>query len=98
MWRLLRGRGLEGLKFRRQMPIGAYVADFCCPALKLVFEVDGGVHSLPEVAIRDLQRDEWLAGQGYRVLRFTTKQVEDDIESVLASIRAASPLSLDDET
>ena len=97
MWRLLRGRGLEGLKFRRQMPIGAYVADFCCPALKLVFEVDGGVHSLPEVAIRDLQRDEWLAGQGYRVLRFTTKQVEDDIESVLASIRAASPLSLDDD-
>lgn len=94
LWKSLR---LLAVRFRRQAPIGPYVVDFACHRARLVIEVDGGVHSLPEVAIRDLGRDEWLAAQGYRVLRFTTRQVEDDIESVLASIRAASPLSLDDE-
>ncbi|NJC41585.1 very-short-patch-repair endonuclease [Brevundimonas alba] len=94
LWKSLR---TLAIRFRRQAPIGPCVVDFACHRARLVIEVDGGVHSLPEVAVRDLGRDEWLAAQGYRVLRFTTRQVEDDIESVLASIRAASPLSLDDE-
>lgn len=95
LWKHLRALPV---RFRRQAPVGPYVVDFTCHRACLVVEVDGGVHNLPEVALRDLQRDEWLAMQGYRVLRFTTKQVEDDIESVLANIRAASPLSLDDKT
>ena len=46
MWKLLRDRRLGDLKFRRQMPIAPYIADFCCPALKLIIELDGGVHVL----------------------------------------------------
>ena len=85
------------VRFRRQAPVGPYTVDFVCHRSCLVIEVDGGVHNLPEVAVRDLQRDEWLKTQGYRVIRFTTKQVDDDIEGVLADIRNASPLSLDGE-
>ncbi|MDQ7813394.1 endonuclease domain-containing protein [Brevundimonas sp.] len=85
------------VRFRRQAPIGPYTVDFACHRACLVIEVDGGVHNLPEVAVRDLQRDEWLRAQGYRVIRFSTKQVEDDIEGVLAAIRNASPLPLDGE-
>lgn len=82
------------VRFRRQAPTGPYVVDFACHRARLVIEVDGGVHNLPEVAVRDMQRDEWLTGQGYRVLRFTTTLVEDDIEAVLTTIRQSSPFPL----
>lgn len=85
------------VRFRRQAPIDPYVVDFACHRARLVIEVDGGVHALPEVALRDAARDEWLRAQGYRVLRFSTKQVEEDIESILTAIRNASPLPLDGE-
>ena len=85
MWRLLRGRGLEGLKFRRQMPIGAYVADFCCPALKLVFEVDGGVHRLREES--DARRDSRLMAQGFTVLRFGNEAVLRNPNLILDAVR-----------
>ncbi|MBB4083812.1 endonuclease domain-containing protein [Brevundimonas lenta] len=85
------------VRFRRQAPIGPYVVDFACHRARLVIEVDGGVHNLPEVAVRDLARDEWFAGQGYRVLRFTTRQVEYEIDTVLDAIRKASPLPLEGE-
>ena len=49
-------------------------------------EVDGGVHDLTDVALRDLKRDEWLVSEGYRVLRFPTARVENDIDGVLADI------------
>ena len=92
LWKRLR---TFAVRFRRQAPIGAYVVDFACHRARLVVEVDGGVHNLPEVAVRDMVRDEWLTSQGYRVLRFTTREVEDDIEGVLATIRTASPLPLE---
>ena len=85
------------VRFRRQVPVDPYVVDFACHRARLIIEVDGGVHALPEVAARDAARDEWLQAQGYRVLRFTTRQVEDDIEGVLSAIRSASPLPLDGE-
>ena len=94
LWKHLRR---FAVRFRRQAPIGAYVVDFACHRARLVVEVDGGVHALPEVAVRDLARDEWLTGQGYRVLRFTTRQVEDDIDAVLEAICKASPLPLEGE-
>ena len=94
LWKHLRR---FAVRFRRQAPIGAYVVDFACHRARLVIEVDGGVHNLPEVAVRDMVRDEWLAGQGYRVLRFTTRQVEDDIDAVLQAICKASPLPLEGE-
>ena len=88
-------KSLRTLKahFRRQVPIGPYVADFACHSARLVVEIDGGVHQLPEVALRDMERDGWLASQGYRVLRFEVRQIEHDLDSVLAAIQSslASP-------
>ncbi|WP_417232856.1 endonuclease domain-containing protein [Brevundimonas sp.] len=94
LWKRLR---TFAVRFRRQAPIGPFVVDFACHRAKLVIEVDGAVHNLPEVAIRDLERDAWLTGQGYTVLRFTSRQVENDIETVLDQIRRASPLPLEGE-
>ena len=85
MWRLLRSRALDGLKFRRQMPIGVYVADFCCPALKLIVEVDGGVHRLREDS--DARRDAWLTGQGFTVMRFSNEAVLRNPNLVLEAVR-----------
>ncbi len=88
MWRLLRGRQLEGLRFRRQVPLGPYVADFCCHALKLVIELDGGVHRLREE--RDAARDAWLGEQGFEVLRFENEAAARNPNIVLDAVRAAA--------
>ena len=66
LWRHLRRKGLNGLRFRRQAPIGPYIVDFYCEARSLVIEVDGGQHG----ASADAARDAWLVSHGYRVLRF----------------------------
>jgi very-short-patch-repair endonuclease len=87
LWRELKKLDLN---FRRQAPIGAYFADFACLGRKLVIEVDGAVHELfPEVAARDAERQLWLEGQGYAVLRFATKEIEQDIFAVMAVIEKA---------
>jgi very-short-patch-repair endonuclease len=86
LWERLRQLSV---RFRRQAPMGRYIVDFVCHRANLVIEVDGGVHQLPDVAVRDLERDAWLVSQGYSVLRFTTRQVEDDIEGVVRAIRSA---------
>lgn len=86
LWKRL--RQLE-IRFRRQAPIGPYVVDFACHPARLVIEVDGGVHDRTEVAVRDLRRDEWLAGQGYRVIRIPNRRVENDIDAVVAEIAKA---------
>ena len=71
LWQMLRNRKLEGLKFRRQVPMGPYVLDFLCLRHRLVVEADGPFHD-PE---HDARRDAWLAAQGFRVLRFTNSQI-----------------------
>jgi very-short-patch-repair endonuclease len=87
LWDRLR---LLSVRFRRQAPMGRYIVDFVCHRANLVIEVDGGVHQLPDVAVRDLERDAWLSSQGYTVLRFTTRQVENDIDGVVRDIRNAA--------
>jgi very-short-patch-repair endonuclease len=87
LWDQLRDRRLLGLKFRRQAPIGPYVADFLCHELRLVLELDGPVHAEPEQAAHDLNRDANLKALGYRVLRFTNHQVEADLDSLLETLR-----------
>ena len=82
LWRHLRRKGLNGLRFRRQAPIGPYIADFYCAAQSLVIEVDGGQHG----ASADAARDTWLALHGYRVLRFWNNDVLSNTEAVLAAI------------
>jgi very-short-patch-repair endonuclease len=78
------------VRFRRQAAMGAIIPDFVCHPAALVVEIDGGVHSLPDVAVRDLGRDAWSESQGYAVLRFPVRQVEDDIERVMSTIRNAA--------
>jgi very-short-patch-repair endonuclease len=82
LWRLLRHRRLDGLKFRRQLPIGRYVADFVCLRHRLIVEADGPFHD----AARDAQRDAWLSGQGFRVLRFANAEIQGDPNRVLGTI------------
>jgi very-short-patch-repair endonuclease len=85
-----------GLKFRRQFPIGPYVADFYCHSLKLVVELDGGVHELRPQISRDQNREANLRALGYSVLRFTNQQILESPQAALAEIaRFAEPLSAD---
>ncbi|MDB5451565.1 MAG: hypothetical protein JWO33_143, partial [Caulobacteraceae bacterium] len=85
LWRLLRDRRLKQRKFRRQFPIGPYVADFACLRHRLIVEADGYWHD----AAADAKRDAWLAGQGFRVLRFDNADIVGRGELVLAAILAA---------
>jgi very-short-patch-repair endonuclease len=84
----LPNRRLEGLKFRRQHPVGPFVLDFCCPEVRLAIELDGGVHAAQRV--HDVERETLLTTAGYRDLRFENEAVRDNLPVVLAAIRAAA--------
>ncbi|MGY3212077.1 cyclase [Mucilaginibacter sp. HD30] len=74
-------------KVRRQHPLGNYIADFYCHKHKLVIEVDGSIHNLPEVKINDIEKQLFLEEQGLKVIRFTNTQVFNQLESVLRNIQ-----------
>ena len=84
LWRHLRTKQIEGLKFRRQEPIGNYIVDFVCFDPKVVVEVDGGQHAGSE---KDVERDGWFQSQGFSVLRFWNNEVLLNIEGLLTVIR-----------
>ncbi|MGQ9644676.1 MAG: endonuclease domain-containing protein, partial [Ignavibacterium sp.] len=86
MWEILRDRRLENYKFRRQHIIGKYIADFVCIPQKLVIEIDGLIHQLPENKESDEIRTQWLESNGFRVIRFTNEQVLYDTDNVLQKI------------
>jgi very-short-patch-repair endonuclease len=90
LWQHLRKPGLEGLRFRRQAPIGAYIVDFFCPERKLIVEVDGDQHGFEAGEAHDLQRDAWLRDRGYRVLRFSNRDVMTNLNGVCDTIIAAA--------
>ena len=79
MWRLLRDRQFRGLKFRRQLPIGRYVADFACLDPRVIIECDGGQHA---ESAYDAERDAWLRSEGFRVIRFWNDAVLRETEGV----------------
>ncbi len=87
LWEQLRNRRFMGLKFRRQHPVGRFIADFYCAQHRLVVELDGAVHQKQQ-GYDDLRTEE-LETDGYRVLRFTNSQVEQDLEWVLEQIAKA---------
>ena len=87
LWEHLRNRRLKGLKFRRQHPVGRFVADFYCAQHRLIVELDGAVHQMQ--GEYDALRTEELERDGYRVIRFTDNQVERDLEWVLERIAEA---------
>ncbi len=93
LWARLRKPGLSGLRFRRQVPIGPFIVDFFCPESRLVVEVDGDQHGRAEGEKRDSERDAWLTTQGYRVLRFSNREVMVNIEGVCLAIMAAAEVS-----
>ena len=83
LWHELRARRLNGFKFVREMPAGSYFADFACRAERLIVEVDGSQHVDSE---HDADRDEWLNGNGWSVLRFSNVMVLAERPDVLATI------------
>jgi very-short-patch-repair endonuclease len=87
LWALLRGRRLIGCKFRRQYPIGSYVADFACFAHRLVVELDGGQHATQEK--RDAARTRAIERRGFRVIRFWNNDVLRNPEGVLTMVLEA---------
>ena len=86
LWVLLRNRNLLRLKFRRQVPIGRYIADFYCHRYKLVVELDGPVHTDRLQAAHDKNRDFYLRTLGLTILRFTNQQVFEEPGAVLQKI------------
>ena len=87
VWSLLRGGRIDGYKFRRQHSIGRYVADFACERLRLVIEIDGGVHKRDEVATNDHVRQVDLELLGWQVLRFTNDEAMSEPDRIAAAIR-----------
>ncbi len=86
LWYYLRDRRFEGLKFRRQYPLGKFIVDFICVEKKLIIELDGGQHAIN--ANRDLMRDIWLGEQGYHVVRFWNNEVIENLNGVLETLHS----------
>jgi very-short-patch-repair endonuclease len=86
LWRLLRAGQVAGVKFRRQHQFGPYLLDFYAHEPRLVIELDGDVHALPEQAARDAERTAFLEGFGLTVLRFVNSAVLHETEAVLTRI------------
>jgi very-short-patch-repair endonuclease len=97
LWRCLRSLETEGTHFRRQVPIGPYVADFACMAARLVIELDCSQHGEDGNRARDEQRTRWLESEGYRVIRFWNNDITQNKEGVLDVVYAALYGSRDGE-
>ena len=89
LWYALRDRRMQAVKFRRQAPVGPYIADFLCLEHRLIVEADGDQHA---ESARDEVRDTWLGRDGYKVLRFSNRDILTARENVLATIAGACGL------
>ena len=89
LWRALRGNRLEGIRFRRQQPIGPYVADFYCASVRFVIEIDGASHGCADRPERDGIRDRWMIERGFKVLRLPASLVLSDMDATIRTILAA---------
>ncbi|MCS6626949.1 endonuclease domain-containing protein [Roseibacterium beibuensis] len=90
VWELLRGGKIDGHRFRRQHPVGRYFADFACDRLRLIIEIDGGVHGLDDIVLRDHLRQTDLEAMNWTVIRFVNAEVMDHPERVIRAIRSHS--------
>jgi very-short-patch-repair endonuclease len=89
LWKVLRKTDFH---FRRQVPFSPYVVDFACHSVRIIVEMDGGIHDLPSVAARDSEREAWLTARGYRVMRFRNNEhPEDVVRVILERISADTP-------
>ena len=90
--RILRSGQIKGYKFRRQVPIGRYIADFVCHKARLIVEIDSGQHD--RSSCREAERTEFLQNEGYRVLRFWNNEILENLDGVhrtIADALATSP-------
>ena len=87
LWRELRSRQLSGVKFRRQHSVGRFIVDFYCAQCKLIVELDGESHV--ERTEYDTSRTQWLTSRGYRVIRFTNREITKNLTGVLEAILEA---------
>ncbi len=86
LWAELRQMRTQGVRYRRQHPIGDYIVDFVCLEKKLIIEVDGGQHNVESEIAKDEHRVKWLESEGYRVIRFWNNDVLTNIEGVVSRI------------
>jgi cyclase len=86
LWGILKTH-FPDLKFRRQHPVSIYIADFYCHSHKLILEIDGSIHNLPDVQANDKMRQQDLEELGIKVVRFTNKEIVKNIEMVLEIIK-----------
>jgi very-short-patch-repair endonuclease len=89
LWSELRSRRFHGLKFRRQEPVGPFIVDFLCLEEKLIIELDGARHALPQFAAAERSRNAYLEKRGYRLKRYWNSDVMNDLRAVLRDIRIA---------
>jgi len=95
LWQRLRRKQLFGIKFRRQHPIDRFILDFFCYEHKLAVEIDGGSHYQPDQQEYDQARTDWLAQHDIRVIRFTNRDVDGNIEGVLDEIARVCGIDVD---
>jgi very-short-patch-repair endonuclease len=88
LWVTLRGLKSAGFHFRRQTPIGPFIADFACFRYHLIVEADGGQHGMIPHLSKDMRRDDFLKLQGFRVLRFWNSDIDHHLDGVLETIVA----------
>lgn len=91
LWSRLRRNEVPGRRFRRQHPIGPYVAGFACVPARLVVEVDGGTHSTSTEVLHDRRRDAYMKGRGWRILRVTNEDIYKNLDTVLDGIVRFAP-------
>ena len=87
LWSIIRNRQFYGLKFKRQVPIGVYIADFCCNEKKLIIELDGGQHNEPNNIKYDKNRTKFLENEGYKIIRFWNNDINDNLEGVYTKLK-----------
>jgi very-short-patch-repair endonuclease len=87
LWRYVKADRIDGLGFRRQVPVQNYIADFICMSAKIVVELDGESHDFEERQTADQNRDAFFVSEGFQVLRFTNEQVMANLEGVVETIR-----------
>ncbi len=90
LWSALRNRKIGGEKFKRQFSIGRYAVDFYCPKLNLAIEIDGNYHLSPKTKEYDIDRQEFIESLGINFLRFSNKEVENNLQKVIEKIKSFS--------
>jgi very-short-patch-repair endonuclease len=89
LWQHLRRFDTGGTHFRRQVPVGPYIADFACMAARLLIEIDGSQHGVDTNILNDKKRTQWLEAEGYRIIRFWNNDIVENLDGVLDTIYVA---------